>query len=62
MVKSTVTPGFGREVYHKQFNQRMFQQITQQVCEECPNVKYKREGGFVTVDIEKGMGDVQESE
>ena len=28
-----------------------------QVCEQCPNVKYEREGYFVTVDIEKGMQD-----
>ena len=30
-----------------------------QVCEQCPNVKYEREGNFVTVDIEKGMQDGQ---
>ena len=28
-----------------------------QVCDKCPNVKYEREGYFVTVDIEKGMKD-----
>lgn len=32
-----------------------------QVCEECQNVKYEREGYFVTVDIEKGMQDGQVS-
>lgn len=32
-----------------------------QVCEQCPNVKYEREGYFVTVDIEKGMQDGQVS-
>ena len=32
-----------------------------QVCEKCPNVKYEREGDFVTVDIEKGMQDGQVS-
>ena len=37
----------------------MFQKITQQVCEECPNVKYEREGKFITVDINKGMRDGQ---
>ncbi|GFZ13785.1 DNAJ heat shock family protein [Actinidia rufa] len=30
------------------------------VCEQCPNVKYEREGYFVTVDIEKGMQDGHE--
>lgn len=32
-----------------------------QVCEKCQNVKYEREGYFVTVDIEKGMQDGQVS-
>ena len=32
-----------------------------QVCEQCPNVKYEREGYFITVDIEKGMQDGQVS-
>lgn len=32
-----------------------------QVCEQCQNVKYEREGYFVTVDIEKGMQDGQVS-
>lgn len=32
-----------------------------QVCEQCPNVKYEREGDFITVDIEKGMQDGQVS-
>uniref|UniRef100_A0A0C9RIX4 DnaJ protein ERDJ3B n=1 Tax=Wollemia nobilis TaxID=56998 RepID=A0A0C9RIX4_9CONI len=48
------------EMYHKQIGPGMFQQITQQVCEQCPNVKYEREGDFITVDIEKGMQDGQE--
>ncbi|CAA2963866.1 dnaJ ERDJ3B-like [Olea europaea subsp. europaea] len=30
------------------------------VCEQCPNVKYEREGYFITMDIEKGMQDGQE--
>lgn len=30
-----------------------------QVCEQCQNVKYVREGDFITVDIEKGMQDGQ---
>lgn len=65
--KNVVKPAPGKrqcncrnEVYHKQIGPGMFQQITQQVCEECPNVKYEREGEFVTVDIEKGMRDGQE--
>ncbi|KAK8693787.1 hypothetical protein V6N13_071356 [Hibiscus sabdariffa] len=48
------------EVYHKQIGPGMFQQMTEQVCEQCQNVKYEREGYFVTVDIEKGMQDGQE--
>lgn len=48
------------EVYHKQIGPGMFQQMTEQVCEQCPNVKFEREGYFVTVDIEKGMQDGQE--
>lgn len=32
-----------------------------QVCEQCQNVKYEREGDFITVDIEKGMQDGQVS-
>ncbi|KAK9281289.1 hypothetical protein L1049_004186 [Liquidambar formosana] len=47
------------EVYHKQIGPGMFQQMTEQVCEQCPNVKYVREGYFITVDIEKGMQDGQ---
>ncbi|KAF5198321.1 Dnaj protein erdj3b, partial [Thalictrum thalictroides] len=48
------------EVYHRQIGPGMFQQMTEQVCEQCPNVKYEREGYHVTVDIEKGMQDGQE--
>ncbi|RDX97933.1 DnaJ protein ERDJ3B, partial [Mucuna pruriens] len=47
------------EVYHKQIGPGMFQQMTEQVCEQCPNVKYERDGYFITVDIEKGMQDGQ---
>ncbi|GJP52098.1 hypothetical protein CLOM_g11200 [Closterium sp. NIES-68] len=38
----------------------MFQQFTQEECQECPNVKYVREGMPIDVDIEKGMKDGQE--
>ncbi|KAG0497926.1 hypothetical protein HPP92_002617 [Vanilla planifolia] len=48
------------EQYHRQIAPGMYQQITEQVCEDCPNVKYVREGYFITVDIEKGMKDGQE--
>ncbi|PKA55204.1 Chaperone protein dnaJ 2 [Apostasia shenzhenica] len=48
------------EQYHRQIAPGMYQQITEQVCEECPNVKYVREGYFITVDVEKGMKDGQE--
>ncbi|XP_072955219.1 dnaJ protein ERDJ3B [Typha angustifolia] len=65
--KNVIKPAPGKrrcncrnEVYHRQIGPGMFQQMTEQVCEECPNVKYEREGYFVTVDIEKGMQDGQE--
>ncbi|KAK8965694.1 hypothetical protein KSP40_PGU013027 [Platanthera guangdongensis] len=48
------------EQRHRQIAPGMYQQITEQVCEECPNVKYEREGYFITVDIEKGMKDGQD--
>ncbi|KAG4913735.1 hypothetical protein JHK82_054323 [Glycine max] len=65
--KNVLKPASGKrrcncrnEVYHKQIGPGMFQQMTEQVCEQCPNVKYVREGYFITVDIEKGMQDGQE--
>ncbi|GLU07290.1 hypothetical protein SLE2022_242540 [Rubroshorea leprosula] len=48
------------EVYHRQVGPGMFQQMTEEVCEECQNVKYEREGYEITVDIEKGMQDGEE--
>ncbi|XP_019197399.1 PREDICTED: dnaJ protein ERDJ3B [Ipomoea nil] len=48
------------EVYHRQIGPGMFQQMTEQVCDQCPNVKFEREGYYITVDIEKGMQDGQE--
>ncbi|XP_015892024.3 dnaJ protein ERDJ3B [Ziziphus jujuba] len=48
------------EVYHRQIGPGMFQQMTEQVCEQCQNVKFEREGYFITVDIEKGMPDGEE--
>ncbi|GAY44665.1 hypothetical protein CUMW_083600 [Citrus unshiu] len=65
--KNVIKPAPGKrscncrnEVYHKQIGPGMFQQMTEQVCEQCQNVKYEREGYFVTVDIEKGVQDGQE--
>ncbi|URD80191.1 DnaJ [Musa troglodytarum] len=65
--KNVIKPAPGKrrcncrnEVYHRQIAPGMFQQMTEQVCEQCPNVKYEQEGYFVTVDIEKGMQDGQE--
>ncbi|KAK4737992.1 hypothetical protein R3W88_001689 [Solanum pinnatisectum] len=48
------------EVYHRQIGPGMYQQMTEQVCDKCPNVKFEREGYHITVDIEKGMQDGQE--
>lgn len=66
-VKNVLKPAPGKrrcncrnEVHHKQIGPGMFQQMTEQVCEQCPNVKYEREGDFITVDIERGMQDGQE--
>ncbi|KAG1326202.1 dnaJ protein ERDJ3B [Cocos nucifera] len=65
--KNVIKPAPGKrrcncrnEVYHRQIGPGMFQQMTEQVCEQCPNVKFEREGYFITVDIEKGMQDGQE--
>uniref|UniRef100_A0A2P2KEL5 J domain-containing protein n=1 Tax=Rhizophora mucronata TaxID=61149 RepID=A0A2P2KEL5_RHIMU len=65
--KNVIKPAPGKrscncrnEVYHKQIGPGMFQQMTQQVCEQCQNIKFEREGYFITVDIEKGMQDGQE--
>ncbi|XP_008797219.2 dnaJ protein ERDJ3B isoform X1 [Phoenix dactylifera] len=65
--KNVVKPAPGKrrcncrnEVYHRQIGPGMFQQMTEQVCEQCSNVKFEREGYFITVDIEKGMQDGQE--
>ncbi|XP_008797220.2 dnaJ protein ERDJ3B isoform X2 [Phoenix dactylifera] len=64
--KNVVKPAPGKrrcncrnEVYHRQIGPGMFQQMTEQVCEQCSNVKFEREGYFITVDIEKGMQDGQ---
>ncbi|KAL2934833.1 DnaJ protein ERDJ3B [Bienertia sinuspersici] len=65
--KNVIKPASGKrncncrnEVYHRQIGPGMYQQITEQVCDKCPNVKFEREGYSLTVDIEKGMKDGQE--
>nr|CAB3460301.1 unnamed protein product [Digitaria exilis] len=65
--KNVIKPAPGKrkcncrnEVYHRQIGPGMYQQMTEQVCDQCPNVKFVREGDFLTVDIEKGMQDGQE--
>ncbi|XP_057776662.1 dnaJ protein ERDJ3B-like [Salvia miltiorrhiza] len=65
--KNVIKPAAGKrrcncrnEVYHRQIGPGMFQQMTEEVCEQCPNVKFERESDFITVDIEKGMKDGQE--
>ncbi|WOK94690.1 dnaJ protein ERDJ3B [Canna indica] len=65
--KNVIKPAPGKrrcncrnEVYHRQIAPGMFQQMTELICEQCPNVKFEREGYFVNVDIEKGMQDGRE--
>ncbi|CAL4976462.1 unnamed protein product [Urochloa decumbens] len=48
------------EIRQREIAPGMFYQISEPVCETCPNVKYVREGDFIIVDIEKGMQDGQE--
>ncbi|RYQ87772.1 hypothetical protein Ahy_B09g095314 isoform A [Arachis hypogaea] len=66
--KNVIKPAPGKrrcncrnEVYHRQIGPGMFQQMTEQVCDQCANVKFEREGYFITVDIEKGMQDGQDT-
>ncbi|RLM91917.1 hypothetical protein C2845_PM08G12230 [Panicum miliaceum] len=47
------------EIRQREIAPGTFFQISEQVCESCPNVKYVREGYFINVDIEKGMQDGQ---
>jgi len=44
----------------RQLGPGMFQQYTQQVCEECPAVKLEREKDTITVHVEPGMVENQE--
>ncbi|RCV25349.1 hypothetical protein SETIT_5G159300v2 [Setaria italica] len=48
------------EIRQREIAPGVFYQISEQVCETCPNVKYVREGDSINVDIEKGMPDGQE--
>ncbi|CAL4963792.1 unnamed protein product [Urochloa decumbens] len=48
------------EIRQREIAPGMFYQISEPVCETCPNVKYVRECDFIIVDIEKGMQDGQE--
>ncbi|OEL33857.1 DnaJ protein ERDJ3B [Dichanthelium oligosanthes] len=65
--KNVIKPAPGKrrckcrnEIRQREIAPRVFYQISEQVCEICPNVKYVREGDFTNVDIEKGMKDGQE--
>jgi DnaJ family protein B protein 11 len=65
--KNVLKPASGKrkcncknKVSHRQVGPGMYQQYTQQVCQECPNVKFEREGLSIDVDIERGMQDGQE--
>ena len=48
------------KVVTQQLGPGMFQQYTQRVCEDCPNVKYERESEALTVSVEPGMEDGQQ--
>lgn len=65
--KNVVKPASGKrkcncknKMVHRQIGPGMYQQYTEQVCQECPNLKFERVGQSITVDIEKGMRDGQE--
>eukprot|EP00897_Mesotaenium_endlicherianum_P006208 jgi/Mesen1/5615/ME000282S04760 len=65
--KNVVKPAPGKrkcncknKMVTKQIGPGMYQQFAQQVCAECPNVKYERESLPMEVEIEKGMRDGQE--
>ena len=45
----------------RQLGPGMFQQYTQQECQECPNVKFERESETLSVSVEPGMTDGQVS-
>ena len=49
------------KVVTRQLGPGMFQQFTQQECQECPNVKFERETESLSVAVEPGMVDGQVS-
>ena len=49
------------KVVTRQLGPGMFQQFTQQECQECPNVKFERESETLSVSVEAGMSDGQVS-
>ena len=65
--KNVLKPASGKrqcncrnKVVTQQLGPGMFQQFTQRVCEECPNVKLVRETDVLHVAVEPGMVDGQE--
>lgn len=65
--KNVIKPASGKrqcncrnQVVTHQLGPGIFQQFTQRVCEECPNVKYARETDVLNVAVEPGMLDGQE--
>jgi len=60
--KNVIKPASGtrkcnckQKMVTRQLGPGMFQQYAQEVCEECPNVKYQREAEFLRVHVEPGM-------
>jgi len=49
------------KVVTRQLGPGMFQQFTQQECQECPNIKFERESETLSVSVEAGMSDGQVS-
>lgn len=47
------------KVVTRQLGPGMFQQFTQQECQECPNVAFEREAEALSVSVEPGMVDGQ---
>lgn len=48
-----------QKVVTRQLGAGVFQQYTQQECQECPNVKFERESETLSVSVEPGMVDGQ---
>ena len=48
-----------QKVVTRQLGAGVFQQYTQQECQECPNVKFERESEALSVSVEAGMVDGQ---